>query len=91
MAPLDWRFDTGPHGKPALAPGVSPRPLSFNLSHARGLVACAVAEPAGHVDVGLDVELVTRRRLARHRGPLFLRRTIVECGQSEVCRCAHHS
>jgi 4'-phosphopantetheinyl transferase len=43
VAPLDWRFDTGPRGKPALASGLSTLPLSFNLSHARGLVACAVA------------------------------------------------
>jgi len=57
ISPRDWRFDAGSHGKPALAPGMSALPLSFNLSHARGLVACAVALDA---DVGLDVELVTR-------------------------------
>jgi 4'-phosphopantetheinyl transferase len=83
VAPLDWRFDAGPHGKPALAPGVSPRPLSFNLSHARGLVACVVtaAQPRdggrATVDVGLDVELVTRATdwrgiAARYFSPLEL-------------------
>jgi 4'-phosphopantetheinyl transferase len=53
--PASWRFAAGPHGKPALAHSGSP--LTFNLSHARGLVACAVA--AGG-DVGLDVEPITR-------------------------------
>jgi len=53
--PDAWRFVTGPHGKPAPADGHSR--LSFNLSHARGLVACAVTAGA---DVGIDVEAVTR-------------------------------
>jgi 4'-phosphopantetheinyl transferase len=61
----DWRFDTGPHGKPALATGVSSRPLSFNLSHAHGMIACAVALDA---QVGVDVESLSRvsdcRRIA---------------------------
>jgi 4'-phosphopantetheinyl transferase len=69
VAPFDWRFDTGPHGKPALAAGLSPLPLSFNLSHTRGMVACAVTHgsaPAADgsaprsVDVGLDVENIAR-------------------------------
>ena len=55
--PGDWRFQTGSHGKPMLAAGTSTVPWSFNLSHARGLVACVVAPSA---DVGLDVELATR-------------------------------
>lgn len=53
--PEAWRFADGPFGKPALTDPVSS--LSFNLTHARGLVACAVAASA---DVGLDVEAITR-------------------------------
>ena len=53
--PGDWRFTEGVHGKPALADAAAR--LSFNLSHARGLVACAVTIDA---DVGIDVEAVTR-------------------------------
>ena len=62
LPPDAWRFDSGPHGKPVLAPGVSRTPLAFNLSHTRGLVACVVVAgaPGGTIDVGLDVECVTR-------------------------------
>jgi 4'-phosphopantetheinyl transferase len=56
-APSAWRFASGPYGKPMLAPDASTSPLSFNLSHAHGLVGCIVAAGA---DVGLDVERVTR-------------------------------
>ena len=56
-APDAWRFDAGAHGKPAIAAGVSSSPLSFNLAHTLGLVACVVAKGA---EVGLDVERVTR-------------------------------
>lgn len=50
--PRAWAFETGPFGKPALAgPHLRPRP-HFNLSHARGLVACAIAG----VPLGVDAE-----------------------------------
>ncbi len=50
--PRAWAFETGPTGKPALA-AVHRRPrLHFNISHTRGLVACAIAG----VPVGVDVE-----------------------------------
>jgi len=58
VAPADWRFVTGPHGRPEPEARVAPagaRRLRFSLSHAGGLVACAVAE---EIDVGLDVERV---------------------------------
>jgi len=51
VAPADWRFSRGEHGKPGLLD--SPRPLDFNLSHSAGWLACAVT--AGTV-VGLDIE-----------------------------------
>lgn len=50
----EWRFVLGPHGKPALAPGLPQ--LQFNISHTRGWVACAVANDP----VGVDVERIDR-------------------------------
>jgi 4'-phosphopantetheinyl transferase len=52
LTPSEWRFDSNPYGKPAIAADQS-NTLAFNLSHTRGLVACAVATST---DVGLDVE-----------------------------------
>ena len=52
LRPGAWRFEVGAHGKPAL---VQAGPC-FNLSHTRGLVACAVAACA----VGVDVEAMDR-------------------------------
>lgn len=52
--PHAWAFKAGAHRKPELAPrpGQSGGP-AFNLSHARGMVACALASGG---DVGIDVE-----------------------------------
>jgi 4'-phosphopantetheinyl transferase len=51
VAPADWRFSHGEHGKPGLLD--SPLPLDFNLSHSGDWLACAVT--AGTA-VGLDIE-----------------------------------
>lgn len=54
VAPAEWRFSPGEHGKPAIAaPRVEP-PLWFNLSGTRGLAACAVCRATQ--TVGVDVE-----------------------------------
>lgn len=56
--PEEWRFSTSAHGRPEIdTPPTRPR-LRFNLSHTRGLVACAVTLER---DVGIDVEHVGRR------------------------------
>ena len=57
--PRGWRFRVNGHGRPELdlPPGTAP-PLGFNVSHTPGLVACAVTSTP---DVGVDVEIVTRR------------------------------
>jgi 4'-phosphopantetheinyl transferase len=57
VRPEAWTFVVDGNGKPALAHDLVAPPLAFNLSHTRGLVACAVARDA---DVGIDVESVER-------------------------------
>lgn len=54
-APSSWSFRNQSGGKPVLA-DEAPR-LAFNLSHTRGLVACAIT---GGPAVGVDVESVDR-------------------------------
>jgi 4'-phosphopantetheinyl transferase len=55
IAPADWRFSEGAHGRPEIA---SPdTPFRFNLAHSHGMVACAVAK---NRDVGVDVEFLDR-------------------------------
>jgi 4'-phosphopantetheinyl transferase len=55
-APGDWRFLATAQGKPYLVD--PPRDLRFSLTHARGMVAVAIAEG---IDVGVDVEAADRR------------------------------
>jgi 4'-phosphopantetheinyl transferase len=58
VEPQDWTFAVTAEGKPYLPPDQAGTPaLLFNLSHTRGLVACAVTRGA---DVGLDVESIDR-------------------------------
>jgi 4'-phosphopantetheinyl transferase len=53
VEPQAWTFDVGAHGRPELTirAGLGAR-LTFNLSHARGIVACAITPGAA---VGIDV------------------------------------
>ena len=56
-APEAVQFVLNPWGRPALAPGSSPSPLHFNISHADGLVVCLVSTKH---EVGVDTELLSR-------------------------------
>ena len=56
-APHEWKFKLGHHGKPMLEQKPGRAPLSFNLTHTRGLVACVVTRNA---DVGIDAETLDR-------------------------------
>jgi 4'-phosphopantetheinyl transferase len=58
VPPEAWRFALGSHGRPDIAnlPAGAPA-LVFNLSHTRGLVACAVTVAR---EVGVDVEFTGR-------------------------------
>lgn len=53
IEPWAWRFVAGAFGKPRIAEPTGHEGLEFNLSHTRGLVACAVTRG---VPVGIDVE-----------------------------------
>ena len=51
-----WRYEEGEHGRPELASSCATDGLRFNISHTRGLVACAIARS----DAGVDVEAADR-------------------------------
>jgi 4'-phosphopantetheinyl transferase len=56
VAPGDWRFVTGEHGKPRVAaPSVTPS-IYFNLANTLGVVVCAVS--IAHEAIGVDVERI---------------------------------
>lgn len=59
--PRDFDFRVRPHGKPEIAAPAGLEALRFNLSHTRGLCACAVVRGS---EVGVDVE--------HKRGPVSL-------------------
>jgi 4'-phosphopantetheinyl transferase len=54
VAPESWLFVRGPWGKPRIAPQFETS-LSFNLSHTKGCIVCAVTSGR---EVGIDVERV---------------------------------
>jgi 4'-phosphopantetheinyl transferase len=56
-SPRSWVFEADARGKPRLAGPAGAPPLTFNVSHTRGLAACIVALDRA---VGVDVEHVER-------------------------------
>ena len=62
VPPEAWSFSLGEHGRPEISGPSDGRGLRFNLSHTRGMVACAVTRD---LDIGVDVE--NRARRLRHR------------------------
>ncbi|HFD79967.1 MAG TPA: 4'-phosphopantetheinyl transferase superfamily protein [Gammaproteobacteria bacterium] len=57
IAPEDWKFSHGRHGRPEIANPSAP-PLRFNLTHTEGLTGCIVTL---HADCGIDAEQLTTR------------------------------
>ena len=57
VAPDAWTFDSEPHGKPVLAHHGTRGRIAFNLTHTRGVVACACASSGS---VGIDLEAIDR-------------------------------
>jgi phosphopantetheinyl transferase len=61
LPPGDWRFSINDYGKPSINSNEPRlRALSFNLSHTRGFVACAIALNG---PLGVDVERIEQSRL----------------------------
>ncbi len=56
VAPADWQFETGRHGKPRLTP---PQSLEFNLSHSGDWLVMAIAK---EVPLGVDIQQLDRQR-----------------------------
>ncbi|MDH6168365.1 4'-phosphopantetheinyl transferase [Variovorax boronicumulans] len=59
IAPQDWRFASGPFGRPRIdGPALEEiRGLDFNLSHTAGLIVLAIARG---IELGVDVENIRR-------------------------------
>ncbi len=79
VAPTEWRFVAGPYGKPEIAAPAGTA-LRFNVSHACGVVVCAVARGA---DVGVDVE-----RFETTRGLSDVAAQICSAGELAALRSA---
>jgi len=77
--PRDLEFITSREGRPELAPLVAgPTSLRFNLSHTRGLVACAITS---QLAVGVDVEV------RRHPAPLDVARQHFSASEGREIEC----
>lgn len=76
VAPKDWRFATGPHGRPEIANAAVPPTLRFNLSHAPGMTAVLVHDGT---DSGVDVELI-----GRVADPIAMSRTVFADAEREA-------
>jgi 4'-phosphopantetheinyl transferase len=59
VAPGEWRFVTGKHGKPRVAHLDVMPSIYFNLANTLGLVVCAVS--VAHEAIGVDVERIDRK------------------------------
>src|SRR5262249_37344787 len=60
IRPQDWRFERDDYGRPhVIAEQRSADLPAFNLSHTRGLIACAITDAA---HIGVDVERTGRSR-----------------------------
>lgn len=68
MAPEEWVFGRGVHGRPFIEGPGEHYGLSFNVSHTAGMIVCLVARRT----VGVDVENIAREvRALRLAGRFF--------------------
>jgi 4'-phosphopantetheinyl transferase len=58
VSPEQWQFSKNDYGKPEILHSKNIPKIRFNLSHTKGLIACAVTLEK---DIGVDVESITRK------------------------------
>lgn len=77
IKPKDWTFDKGWNGKPFITSSCQGRSanIEFNLSHATGLIACAVTNS---LPLGLDVEYTRRKSDTYKLAPRYFSQTEVD-------------
>lgn len=75
VSPASWRFVAGVNGKPVAFAGEREAPISFNLSHADGIVGVAVTGERGHA-VGFDLEALDRPLSLGVAGRYFCRQEV---------------
>ena len=77
IKPNDWTFDKGWNGKPFIASSCQGHNtnIEFNLSHATGLIACAVTKS---LPLGLDVEYTRRNSDTYKLAPRYFSQTEVD-------------
>ena len=73
VSPATWRLVARASGKPVAFVGEREAPISFNLSHAEGVVGLAVIGEPGHA-VGFDLEALDRRATLDVADHYFCRR-----------------
>ena len=79
IAPANWRFVHGAHGRPEISPDLGTR-LRFNLTHTPGLCVCIVTLDD---DCGIDAE-----KLRQRCNPLGVARRMFS--ESEYDALTHH-
>lgn len=57
VSPAVWQFTRGPHGRPEIAAPLNAAGLTFNISHAKGLIAIVIVREG---KLGVDVERIDR-------------------------------
>lgn len=87
VRPQAWTFSLMANGKPVLDDRHASSHLRFNLSHTRGLVACAVSRT---VDLGIDVESVEDRTVGLDIAERFFSRNEV-AGLSACAEADRHA
>jgi 4'-phosphopantetheinyl transferase len=75
VQPEEWQFSAGKFGRPEIESPELDKPLRFNLSRTRGMVACAVGWDR---ELGVDVENIERENLGLELISRYFARSEIE-------------